>query len=596
MTVAPSPYVGLLLASAAVLLATAARAARQRTRPGAAPFAAVLCGAAIWAAAKAVGLALPPDHALRLTAAQTAWVGTVAIPPLWVVFALEYTGRPYLVTRARFAALAGVPAVVLVAVWGYPAVDLVWRSFEVVSTGPVSVFGVGTAPLSTTTTVRGPLYFVFLAYAYTLLLAGVVVLFEFVVRYDQLYTEQVVMAVMGVLVPSLGSLLNETGAAPVQGLDVTPFMLSVSAVAFANAVFRHRLFETVPATRRIGRASVIEGMRDAVVVTDTDDRIVDLNPPAVGLFELSLREALGRPVGDCVPVDLDPESESFDATVGDTVHEVTVSPLADEDGRRVGQAFVFRDVTEHRHDRQRVTVLNRVLRHNLRTEINLIGGYARQLEREGTADPELLGRIVDAADELATLGRKAREIERVMDATEEGGRADVEALVADAVRSLDRTRPSLTVDARLAGAWTVTVDPATLKAVLVDLFDALARHEDEENPTVTVRADRRGGTVGLVLENDGDGIPSEEYRVVRGGDETQLDHASGLSLWLVKWGVARTDATVAFDAPHDGAVTLELPVDEDATADDAVERADAAAGGSTPPDLEDGGGPDAAAE
>jgi len=61
-----------------------------------------------------------------------------------------------------------------------------------------------------------------------------------------------------------------------------------------------------------------------------------------------------------------------------------------------------------------------------------------------------------------------------------------------------------------------------------------------------------------VIEDDGSGIPAEEYTVVEAGDETPLDHASGLSLWLVKWGVARIGARISFDQPRPGAVSLEL--------------------------------------
>jgi len=434
----------------------------------------------------------------------------------------------------------------------------VWTSFGVTSTGPVDVLGVETASLTTVVVAEGPLYAVFLAYSYALLFTGIIILFEFVVRYDQLYTKQVVMVVMGVLVPLFGSVLNEFRVTAVGHLPIAAFMLTVSAVAFANAMFRHGLFETVPATRRIGRASVIEGMRDAVVVTDTQNRIVDLNPTATALFGITLRESLGESVREHVPVDLDPDSETFDATVRETVHEVTVSPLADQHGRTVGQAFVFRDVTEHRHDRQRLSVLNRVLRHNLRTEINALGGYARQLEREGRYDSEIVSRIVEASDELATLGRKAREVERVMDESAEAERLDLGRLIADATASLTRTRPGITVESRLDGDYVVREDPAVLTAILVDLFDALARHNDSLEPTITVEAAAADGSVVVVIEDDGSGIPAEEYTVVEAGDETPLDHASGLSLWLVKWGVARIGARISFDQPRPGAVSLEL--------------------------------------
>jgi len=73
------------------------------------------------------------------------------------------------------------------------------------------------------------------------------------------------------------------------------------------------------------------------------------------------------------------------------------------------------DVTEDRQREQQLAVLNRVLRHNLRNETTVIGGYADLLEN-ALSDPERAaqaGKIEDASDRLLAIAEKVRTFEEI---------------------------------------------------------------------------------------------------------------------------------------------------------------------------------------
>ena len=59
-------------------------------------------------------------------------------------------------------------------------------------------------------------------------------------------------------------------------IDPTPFAFAVTGVALTWALLRQQFLDIMP----VARAAVFEGMRDGVLVLDTDNRIVDLNPEA----------------------------------------------------------------------------------------------------------------------------------------------------------------------------------------------------------------------------------------------------------------------------------------------------------------------------
>ena len=76
--------------------------------------------------------------------------------------------------------------------------------------------------------------------------------------------------------------------------------------------------------------------------------------------------------------------------------------------------------------------------------------------------------------------------------------------------------------------------------------------------------DRPDGRVRIAVTDDGPGIPDEEWAVVAGDSEiTQLQHASGLGLWLVKWVADRHGGDLTrLDVGSDGAtVAVDLPTE-----------------------------------
>ncbi|MEF8886811.1 MAG: hypothetical protein V5A30_03320 [Haloarculaceae archaeon] len=126
----------------------------------------------------------------------------------------------------------------------------------------------------------------------------------------------------------------------------------------------------------------------------------------------SLAAALGT--------DVDPEGDPqrLSLSLGGRRQEFRVTPasLEDSGGGHVGYTLVFQDVTEAVRREQRLSVLNRVLRHNLRTDLSVAMGYvevsADRVENDEVRD--LLEEAEAALAGLVTTGEKARLVERTV--------------------------------------------------------------------------------------------------------------------------------------------------------------------------------------
>lgn len=90
-----------------------------------------------------------------------------------------------------------------------------------------------------------------------------------------------------------------------------------------------------------------------------------------------------------------------------------------------------------------------------------------------------------------------------------------------------------------------------------------------DSPEVQVTASGTDSGVEISVTDDGPGIPRMEYDPLFNGGETALEHASGLGLWVVYWGVQSLGGEVDIETNDDGSTVI-LSVPDAAQSDDAT--------------------------
>ncbi|UTF52093.1 histidine kinase N-terminal 7TM domain-containing protein [Natronosalvus rutilus] len=250
-----------------------------------------------------------------------------------------------------------------------------------------------------------------------------------------------------------------------------------------------------------------------------------------------------------------------------------IEPLFDGAGEFV---VTGTDVTGERIYEQRLQVLNRVLRHDVKNNVNVITGYAGLLEDHVDADGEsYLETIEEKATALAELSELARDVDMVLHGEADHRTVDMAAAVDAATERLQRRYDdaAVTVDVDID----VDVDDNEKALALVNPLYSSAidnvlknavEHSDRSTPSIEVTVDQTETTVDVIIADDGPGIPAVEQEVLTAGRETSLEHASGLGLWLVNWVVARSGGDVEFaeNEPRGSIVRLQFPRATTATA------------------------------
>ncbi|WP_424015440.1 histidine kinase N-terminal 7TM domain-containing protein [Halorubrum xinjiangense] len=557
-----SPLSVALLVAVTVGLAGAILAWRERPEPGATWLAVLLAGQVWWATFLVFELeaATLPAKALWY---DVQWVGVVAIPVGWLFFALAYTGYDRYVTPFSVALVSVVPAAtVAVAAAGDPgnllAVDRVVRETVVGTFLDV---------------VPGPLYYIIAGYTYLLGAAGSVPLIQLIRDDARPFRGQSAALLVGTAAPWAGSIAYLSGAIPIPGLDPTPLVFVISGVAYLLALSRFRLLTLAPAPRRRARQLVFEQLHDPVFVVGTEGLLVDLNESAAETFGIDRRAAIGESASAVVPrydavSDVDAEGDKPRAIPivgrdGQRPYEVTVRDVVDDHDRTTARVITFHDVGAYLGQQQRLNVLNRVFRHDVRTETNLIQGYAEQLRSDPT-DERALSIIEKSAGRMLELSERTRTAGELFDPTEESESAPLTDVVDEAVAEARAAAPDARIDVGRVAAVPV---PAVLEVVLGNLCTNAVRHNDAEAPWMRIDAAVADGWVEVTVADDGPGIDPAEYDVLDRGTETPLRHGSGIGLWIVKWGVDHIGGRISFDErePTGTVVTVCVPVDRSGT-------------------------------
>lgn len=328
-----------------------------------------------------------------------------------------------------------------------------------------------------------------------------------------------------------------------------------------------------------GYRTLIDTAPDPILIADVESsEVVETNEAAETLLERPREEIIGRHQHALHPDD-QPYEELFADAVGRAREEpVEIAgfrngadvELLRSDGSRVAVEInaqvvrlaevttlvsIYRDVSGRRRRKQRLQVLNRILRHNLRNDLGVIEALANELAMD--LDDESAARaetIQETAQDLVEMAEKARTGERLrtVESTVVSSMS-VPAVLAAVLEGFPSSRIVLDGPTELS---VTTVRPALVLA-LENLLENALEHTDSETVRITAEEIPRG--VEMTVEDDGPGIPDHELAVLDEGTETPLEHSSGIGLWLVYWAVDAIRGDISFETGDGTRVVLSVP-------------------------------------
>lgn len=375
-------------------------------------------------------------------------------------------------------------------------------------------------------------------------------------------------AFFSILLPMLG--MTAYSFRIFNNYNPSSLLVCASCVIISEAVQRGRKFDMV----KTARDSVIETMRDALIVTDHKLNIVDSNPAARRIFpEISQ----GRKKAAALAADLVADTQNEEFEMDGKYYEKHITRLYNNDGSGNGYSVLVIDVTDTKKYVDRLIEMSRKadmansaksdflanMSHEIRTPMNAITGFAELCLQEKTYI--YASDIKTAAKNLISIINDILDISKI-----EAGKLELVPSVYDTMAMLDDVISIINVQLEKKNLeFKIDIDKklpkkmygdeVRLKQILINLLGNSVKFTNEGRISLSVKQiDRSEENVSIMfkISDTGIGIKKEEMSKLFANFQ-QLDthknrkiEGSGLGLSISKTLAERMGGNISVSSVY----------------------------------------------
>lgn len=398
-----NPYSPFLFISALLALITALIVWPRRTAPGALPLFLMLLTTVVWAGGNGMFLETN-DPGARIFWFNFLLAGSLMGTPAFFAFGVQFTNREHWLTPRNILLISLIPLFCIILGWTTEYHGLFYQVRDFNTRLPNGGWNL----------IPGTFYWIYVCYAYVMVLFTLWILAQAYVQSPKAYRGQIGAIMIGTLIPFLGNifytLIIGVGKSEV---DPTPFLFAVMGVIYAHGLFWYHLFSVAP----VARHTLVEHMQDGVIVVDAQNRVVDVNPSALRWMKWTRSSPVGMDIQELfktwfdefhkLPVHLYAQTEIRSSGTSENYFDLRVEPLMGKENVLTGRLITFRDITRQKqsemalldaHDRLRLQYKEiEMLRDELREQAirDPLTGLFNRRYMEETLERELARAIRD---------------------------------------------------------------------------------------------------------------------------------------------------------------------------------------------------------
>lgn len=210
-------------------------------------------------------------------------------------------------------------------------------------------------------------------------------------------------------------------------------------------------------------------------------------------------------------------------------------PIETDDGQQL-IVGLFTDLTQRRRYMRSLKVLNRILRHNIRNEVNIIIGHLELLRSEVEADShERIDALYDIMLDLLDRADTARELETFIRQTDPDVLSSVrlDDPLQRAVEAAERDYDGAAFEYPSSFEPVEVIADDTVRTVFDEVLENAVEHNDADRPRVRVSTTVSDGSVVVSVADNGPGVsPADRERILGREEIDQLHHGDGFGLFF----------------------------------------------------------------
>ena len=245
--------------------------------------------------------------------------------------------------------------------------------------------------------------------------------------------------------------------------------------------------------------------------------------------------------------------------------EFSTRPIVTDDENVTKIVVEGRDITTEEQQREHLQVIQRVLRHNMRNDLQKLCGWVGLLA--DTTDPEARERRAERINCVLDGWKKmTSDLEPIHKAITSDEKVQqtvpLHRTITAAVDTNQQANPQAAIE--MSGPDTPN---CTVRPVVEEAFDELlcnaVNAAPDENIRVSVEVSHAAdGWIEVVINDNGPGLPDAEAVVLETGQETALEHGDALGVWKVRTIIKQIGGNITVDRSVGGAsICVRIPQD-----------------------------------
>ena len=341
-------YVFLLFISATITVGLSIYSWRRRAMPGGAPFSVLMMIGSFWLVS--IGLMLvakTPDAAVIWY--RVSLIGPAVMPIVLLVFVSRYSALDGWITPGRLVMLLILPLISMV----LNATDTIhgwfFRSIHIAEHFGLMIIRAWSP---------GPWFMIHAFYCFGIAILAIVWLLIIAIRQFHRYRMQSIAVMAGSLAVVLPNIGFAFGLIP-PDVIVLPFSFLFMGIFMSWGIFHHGLLDLVP----VARNKLIDMMSDGMIVLDSGNRVVDINPAALHAIRGQFNKVIGKTVDEVFRHNPEiaqrfnnlkhTQTEFIISREGKETHyDVRIGTLSDNRAPPAGRLILFRDITDFKNQQE----------------------------------------------------------------------------------------------------------------------------------------------------------------------------------------------------------------------------------------------------
>lgn len=221
-----------------------------------------------------------------------------------------------------------------------------------------------------------------------------------------------------------------------------------------------------------------------------------------------------------------------------------------------GHIMVISDVTEDKRNKEQINILKnifaRVLRHNIRNELNVIQGNIDIIKQNENINNDKIQPIDNSTSNILRISNKARLVEKIINNRDEKVEFSSSNIIQKSVNSILKQYPNVKIQVNIDDSFNF-VAHEKFNYVIYELINNGIEHNPSNIKKINIKSCTLNNKKQVIISDNGLGISKSELEpIFNSSEETPLEHGSGLGLWIVKFIIDISGGSIDFEITEQG--------------------------------------------